>query len=347
MSFSLCLDTEKLNKFQRLITLDAHTEGEPLRIILSGYPDIPGATILAKRRYLQQHLDYLRQVLMFEPRGHADMYGALITEPTTEHSDFGILFMHNQGYSSMCGHGIIAAVTMAAEYCGLDVANGECRTIGIDAPAGKITAYAHREHDQLKVSFDNVASFVEVLDREVEVLGFGPVKYDIAYGGAYYAFVDADAIGVDCSPENIEQLINLGRDIKQAVMADYELSHPEEEDLGFLYGTIFTSAKTNQATSHSRHVCVFADGEVDRSPTGTGVSARIALLDCRQSLASSDVLTIESILGSSMDVNISQRLDYCGRSALIPTVAATAYITAINEFLIDPNDAFKHGFLLR
>lgn len=347
MSFCLQLQPKKLDKFQKLTVVDAHTEGEPLRIIMSGYPEVPGSNILAKRRYLQENLDHLRQVLMYEPRGHADMYGALITEPTTEQSDFGILFMHNEGYSSMCGHGIIAAVTMAAEYCGLEVSNGQCRTIGIDAPAGKIIAYAHREDGELNVSFDNVASFVEVLDRRVEVTGFGEVEYDLAYGGAYYAFVDADALGVDCGPDNTEQLINLGRRIKRAVMADYKIEHPEEEDLGFLYGTIFTSSKTDDENSHSRHVCVFADGEVDRSPTGTGVSARIALLDHRQQLELGQVLTIESILGSSMDVAISSRLDYHGRKAVVPRVAGSAYITGVNELLIDPADSLKHGFLLR
>lgn len=347
MSFRLQLQSRKLDKFQRITVLDAHTEGEPLRIIMSGYPEVPGDNILEKRRYLREHLDHLRQILMYEPRGHVDMYGALITEPTTELSDFGILFMHNEGYSSMCGHGIIAAVTMAAEYCGLEVNNGQCRTIGIDAPAGKITAYAQREADELSVSFDNVASFVEVLDQQTEVKGFGQVKYDIAYGGAYYAYVDADALGVDCGPENTEQLINLGRRIKQSVMADYQITHPVEEDLGFLYGTIFTSDKTDAANSHSRHVCVFADGEVDRSPTGTGVSARIALLDQRQPLALGQVLTIESILGSSMDVAISSRLDYFGRKAVVPRVAGSAYITGINELLIDPDDSLKQGFLLR
>ncbi|WP_299981257.1 proline racemase family protein [uncultured Pseudoteredinibacter sp.] len=348
MSFKLSLNDEKIKEFQTLTTIDAHTEGEPLRIILDGYPEVPGTNILAKRRCLQSELDHLRQVLMYEPRGHADMYGALLTEPTTEGSDFGILFMHNEGYSSMCGHGIIAAVTMAAEYANLEVLVGQRRTVGIDAPAGKITAYAERsESGELAVSFDNVESFVEVCDRKVHVPGFGELQYDIAYGGAYYAYVDADAIDVDCSPNNSEQLIQLGRSIKHAVMADYPLVHPTEEDLGFLYGTIFTSKKTDEEDSHSRHVCIFADGEVDRSPTGTGVSARIALLHHRGEVSSQERIKIESIIGSSMQVEIASQLDFEGKPAVIPRVFGTAFITGVNQFLIDSNDPLKHGFLIR
>ncbi len=348
MSFKLSLQQEKIQKFQTLTTIDAHTEGEPLRIILDGYPEVPGDNILAKRRYLQSELDHLRQVLMYEPRGHADMYGALLTEPTTKDSDFGILFMHNEGYSSMCGHGIIAAVTMAAEYANLEVAKGNRRTIGMDAPAGKITAYAERDvQGELAVSFDNVESFVEVCDRSVQVPGFGDVKYDIAYGGAYYAYVDADAIDVACNPNNAEQLIQLGRAIKHAVMADYPLTHPSEADLGFLYGTIFTSKKTDEASSHSRHVCIFADGEVDRSPTGTGVSARIALLRHRGEVSSGERINIESIIGSAMQVEIAEELEFAGKAAVIPRVFGTAFITGVNQFLIDVEDPLKNGFLIR
>ena len=348
MSFKLSLQQQKLDNFQTLTTIDAHTEGEPLRIILDGYPEVPGKTILEKRRFLQTELDHLRQVLMYEPRGHADMYGALLTEPTTEGSDFGILFMHNEGYSSMCGHGIIAAVTMAAEYANLDVAPGQRKTVGIDAPAGKITAYAERsERGELAVSFDNVESFVEVCDRSVHLPGYGDIRYDIAYGGAYYAYVDADAIDVDCGANNAEQLIQLGRAIKHAVMADYPLTHPVEEDLGFLYGTIFTSSQTDEADSHSRHVCIFADGEVDRSPTGTGVSARIALLRHKGQISPGERIRIESIIGSSMQVEIVKELEFGGKAAVIPRVFGTAFVSGVHQFLVDDRDPLKHGFLIR
>ncbi len=335
------------DNYQTISTIDAHTEGEPLRIITCGYPEIIGNSILAKRQYLTEHLDHLRQLLMFEPRGHADMYGALITEPCTASADFGILFMHNQGYSSMCGHGIIAAVSVAIESQTLALpAKGDY--IGIDAPAGFIKAYAEYDNQQqLHVSFDNVPSFVEALDKKVNVPRLGEVNYDIAFGGAYYAFVDADQLGLACTVENHQQLIDAGRAIKKAVISDYSLSHPLEPDLSFLYGTIFYSKETEEAASHSRHVCVFADGEVDRSPTGTGVSARAALLRAKEDLATHIPVIIESIVGGKMTVSIEQRIDYHGLDAVVPRVSGRAFITGSHQFVLGENDIFPQGFILR
>jgi len=336
-----------LKDYQSINSIDAHTEGEPLRIITDGYPEIVGNTILEKRAYLTKELDHLRQLLMFEPRGHADMYGALITEPCSPDSDFGILFMHNEGYSSMCGHGIIAAVSVAIETKAL-VLQSPTTAINIDAPAGLIRAYAQLDkNNNLSVSFDNVPSFVEALDQVVIVDGIGSVNYDIAYGGAYYAYVDADKLGLACTPENQQVLINAGKIIKKAVMASYPLSHPVEKDLSFLYGVIFYSSKTDNANSHSRHVCIFADGEVDRSPTGTGVSARIALLTQREGVTTLQDITIESIVGGKMTVNIQAQLDYHGKHAVIPRVSGRAFITGCHQFMLNKQDIFPTGFLLR
>jgi len=340
-------ELDNLNKFIRLATLDLHTEGEPLRIITSGYPKIPGQTILEKRRYIEENLDYLRKILMFEPRGHADMYGALITEACTEDGDFGILFMHNEGYSSMCGHGIIAAITAGVECGNIELSGANKSTIKIDSPAGRIVGYAQQTMYDLNVSFDCVPSFVEAENQQVTIEGLGEISYDIAFGGAYYAYVDADKFDICCSPENVEQLIKLGREIKQAVMNSYTISHPEHDDLSFLYGTIFTSAKTTNTDNHSRHVCIFADGEVDRSPTGTGVSGRIALLHHQGKIAVNEPITIESIISSSMTVAASNSLDYFDKQAVTPTVSGSAFITGQHTFLVDSRDPLKNGFILR
>jgi trans-L-3-hydroxyproline dehydratase len=338
---------ENLFNYQTIKTIDTHTEGEPLRIITEGYPKIVGETILEKRQYLTEHLDNYRQLLMYEPRGHADMYGALITEPCTEEADFGILFMHNEGYSSMCGHGIIAAVTAAIETKAIAIPIPE-QVIGIDSPAGLITAYGETNNcGQLSVSFDNVASFVEVLAQQVEVEGLGTVTYDIAFGGAYYAFVDADKLNIACSQENTQQLIDAGRKIKQAVMASYKITHPTETDLSFLYGTIFTSSKTKRENSHSKHVCIFADGELDRSPTGTGVSARAALLAVKEDLWIKENIIIESITGGEMTVNVQHAGDFHGKDSVIPRVTGRAFITGSHQFLLSKEDIFPQGFLLR
>ncbi|MDG1750506.1 MAG: proline racemase family protein [Thalassotalea sp.] len=339
-------NANNLNHYKSYTTIDAHTEGEPLRIISEGYPEIIGKTMLEKRQYLLENLDHLRQLLMFEPRGHADMYGALITEPCSHDADFGILFMHNEGYSSMCGHGIIAAVTAAIETQALNIPKSG-NYIGIDSPAGLIKAYASRDNSKLKVSFDNVPSFVEALDQQVMVEDIGQVTYDIAFGGAYYAFVDADELEIDCTPDNLQALINAGRAIKKAVMQSVEINHPEEKALSFLYGTIFTSKKTDKPSSHSRHVCVFADGEVDRSPTGTGVSARAALLSLKENLKEQTSIDIESIVGGKMSFSIQQKCTYQGIDAVIPRVSGTAFITGVHQFVLDDKDIFPKGFFLR
>ena len=341
------INRDNFKNYQCINTVDAHTEGEPLRIITSGYPEIKGDTILAKRAYLTEHLDHYRQLLMFEPRGHADMYGALITEPCSKNADFGILFMHNEGYSSMCGHGIIAAVAVAIEAKAIAMPAPE-EFIGIDAPAGFIKAYAaFDENNKLNVSFDNVASFVEVLDQNVLVEGYGNVNYDIAFGGAYYAYVDADQLGLDCSPDNQQALVNAGRAIKKDVMASYDINHPLEQYLSFLYVVIFYSTKTDTMSSHSRHVCVFADGEVDRSPTGTGVSARAALLAVKENLTDKKTVTIESITGGKMTVNIQSHCDFYGKDSLIPRVSGRAFITGCHQFMLSEDDIFPQGFLIR
>lgn len=335
-----------LENYSAVTSIDAHTEGEPLRIITGGYPEIKGSTILEKRQYLTDHLDNYRQFLMYEPRGHADMYGALITEPCTANANFGILFMHNEGYSSMCGHGIIAAVSVAIETNTLAMPKKD-EYIGIDAPAGFIKAYAEIEDNQLSVSFDNVPAFVEALDQQVDVEGFGSVNVDIAFGGAYYAFVDADSLNLSCDAENSQTLINVGRDIKRAVIAKYKIQHPVEQDLSFLYGVIFYSNKTDRSASHSRHVCIFAEGELDRSPTGTGVSARSALLATKENLLTKEKVIIESITGGEMTVSIEESIDYFGKKAYVPRVSGRAFITGIHQFLVNKNDIFPQGFLLR
>ncbi len=289
------LDWEPGAGYRRVRTFDLHTGGEPFRIVIDGAPAIPGETVAAKRRWAQEHADDLRRLLMWEPRGHADMYGCLLTAPVTPGADFGILFMHNSGFSTMCGHGIIAATTAVLETGMLPAA--ENRLI-IDSPAGPVRATAERDGNRVsRVAFLNVPSFVVALDAEVEVASYGRLPYDLAFGGAYYAFVDIATLGLDWGSAGSARLIDAGRAIKRAIAAEQPIEHPGERDLGFLYGVVFHGPPTDES-HHSRNVCVFADGEVDRSPTGTGVSARAALLHARGHLALGQPITIESIVGS-------------------------------------------------
>ena len=329
----------------KITTIDAHTEGEPFRVITGGYPELPGESILARRRYAMENLDHLRTALMWEPRGHADMYGCIVTPPVTQEADFGVLFMHNEGYSTGCGHGIIAITAVAVETGLLPMTSPETQ-VKIDTPSGLVTAYARVGEGRVQsVYFHNVPSFVLVLDEAVDVPGLGKVRYDIAYGGAFYAFVQAEEVGVRCRPEDFRALIEKGMAIKRSIMASRPIPHPFEEDLSFLYGTIFIGPPQEQG-AHSRNVCIFAEGEVDRSPTGTGVSARLAIHHARGEINLNEPITIESIIDSRFSGRVVQTTTFGSHPAIIPEVEGTAYITGRHEFLIDPNDPLRNGFLL-
>jgi trans-L-3-hydroxyproline dehydratase len=330
----------------KITTIDAHAAGEPLRILTGGYPDLPGATILERRRYAKAHYDELRTALMWEPRGHADMYGAILTPPVTPDADFGILFIHNEGFSTMCGHGIIAITKVALE-TGMVPMQSPITTVKIDSPAGLITAYAKIEHEQVtRVSFHNVPSFVLALDETIDVPGCGTVRYDIAFGGAFYAFVRAEDVGLTCTPDNFRALIETGMAIKRAIMRSRPIPHPFDEDLSFLYGTIFI-APPGSEQADSRNVCIFAEGEVDRSPTGTGVSARMALHYARGEIAIGQNMVIESIISSSFTGRIVETTTFGPYQAVIPEVEGAAHITGKHEFYLDPDDPLKYGFILR
>ncbi|MCP4654071.1 MAG: proline racemase family protein [bacterium] len=333
--------------WQRITTIDAHTAGEPLRVVTGGYPELPGTTILEKRQYARRHYDHLRRALTLEPRGHADMYGCILTPPVTPDGDVGVVFFHNEGYSTMCGHGIIGLVKVGIESGRLQ-AGGEAPVVRIDSPAGRITATAHMRGGRVeRVWFHNVPSFLLERDLEVEVPGLGRVCCDVAFGGAFYAYVDAPAIGVEITPENYRRLIDLGMRIKRAVVESYPIVHPDgDPDLNFLYGTILVQPRT-ATEAHSRNVCIFADGEVDRSPTGTGVSGRAAILHARGELRARETITIESLIGTRFDVRVVRETTVGGCPAIIPEVSGSAYVTGRHEFFIDPEDPLREGILLR
>lgn len=340
------LDWNPPEDWIRITSIDAHTAGEPLRVLTSGWPDLPGDTILAKRRYAREHFDTLRTALMFEPRGHADMYGCIITDPVTPDGTLGVLFMHNEGFSTMCGHGVIGLAKVALD-TGLIKLEGDRPVIKMDTPAGRVTAYARRENGRVvEVSFHNVPSFVYALDQTVDVPGIGLISYDIAFGGAFYAFCRADDLGVGLGEKDFSQLIDVGMRVKHAVMESVKIEHPFEEDLGFLYGTIMIGA-AHDPSHHSRNVCIFADGEVDRCPTGTGVSARAAIHYARGELGLNQAFTVESILGTCFTGEVLKETRFGPYDAIIPQVTGSAHIIGRNELLIDPSDPLRHGFILR
>ena len=328
--------------WQKITAIEMHTGGEPLRVITSGLPPIKGNTVLEKRRYFREHYDHIRRGIIWEPRGHADMYAAIIT-PSTD-ADADIFFLHNEGYSTMCGHAIIALTKFVIE---TGLVPSDSPQITFNVPAGKVYARALIENGKVReTSFRNVPSFLYLTDRSVEVPGIGLVRFDVAYGGAFYAFVEAESLGLSLTADDYARLIDYGRRIKHAVASNYSIEHPFENDLSFLYGTIFIGP-AKQAGHHSRNVCIFAEGEVDRSPTGTGVSARAAIHYAKGELQLNQKITIESIVGSVMTVAAVEAIQFGPFAAVIPEVSGTASITGRSEFYFDPDDPFREGFILR
>lgn len=330
-------------------TIDMHTGGEPLRVIISGFPELKGNNVLDYRRYVKENYDYLRTALMYEPRGHADMYGCLIVPPNNEKSDFGVLFMHNEGYSTMCGHAIIALSKLAITLQWITSKEGE-NHIKIDAPCGLINSYVSIQNNHIKnIRFECVPSFVVSLDNQIEIPELGKITYDIAYGGAFYAYVDLkkNHLNLSLDKENYSKIIHYGKIIKETVINSHSnIKHPFESDLSFLYGVIFSSSSTF-SDCDIQNVCVFADGEVDRSPTGSGVSGRLAIEYTRKNITINEMFCIESITQSIFKGKVLKEVEYGPFKAIIPEVSGEAFITGMHTFIIDPNDPLKNGFFLR
>lgn len=330
-------------------TIDMHTGGEPLRVILNGLPDIKANSVLEYRRELRDHHDHIRQLLMNEPRGHADMYGCVLTPPNDPTGDFGIVFLHNEGYSTMCGHAIIAISTLTVEMQWVEV-EGDHHILFIDAPCGRIMSYVQlKDREVENVTFHCVPSFVLHENVRLEVPKIGKVTLDIAYGGAFYAYVRMEDhnFHFGLEPKDYRAIINAGISIKKAVLAsDLSISHPFVSDLSFLYGTIFMEA-SDKPNIDSRNVCVFADGEVDRCPTGSGVAGRMALHYSKKELALGQKMNIESITDSVFEAWVVDLIDYGSHEAVIPAITGTAYITGFHEFILKARDPYPNGFFFR
>jgi proline racemase len=331
-----------------ITTIDAHTAGEPLRIVTGGWPELVGATILERRQHARQHFDHLRRALMWEPRGHCNMYGCVPTAPVTPTADLGVLFMHNEGFSTMCGHGVIGLVTVLLE-TGALATRGSQTPVHLDTPAGLVraTGYLDERGRVERVSFLNVPAFVYALNVELAVPELGRLRVDIAFGGAFYAILAAGQVGLLVEPHHTGQLVAAADAIKKAINAQLSIRHPFEADLGFLYGTIFTGPPEHPA-HHSRNLCVFAEGEVDRSPTGTGVSARLALLAARGEVSQGQEIAIESILGAASIFNgcFVEHASVGEYAAVVPQISGQASIVGRSEWIIDPRDSLGGGFLV-
>jgi len=327
-------------------TIDAHTAGEPLRIVTAGIPMIPGRTILEKRRWVRENLDGVRRALMLEPRGHADMYGCYVTPPVTPEADLGVIFMNNEGYSTMCGHGVIALATVAVA-TGMVPAEAPETRVGMDTPAGFVEAFvAWDGREASAVRFLNVPSFLLLRDLTVETPSFGALTVDVAFGGAFYAYLDGAQAGLEVTPKSLPALIQLGDEVKRAVEAAREVVHPLEPELRGIYGTI-VDGKPQHEGSDQANVCVFAEREVDRSPTGTGTAGRVAQLHARGRLAKGRTLVNESILGTRFTGKIVAETAVGELPAVVAEVSGRAHITGFCQWVVNPDDPVGEGFLLR
>jgi proline racemase len=337
-----------------LRTIDSHTAGEPLRLVTDGMPSPEGATMLEKRAWAQKRLDHLRRAIMLEPRGHADMYGALLTEPVHPDSQAGVLFMHNEGWSTMCGHGTIAVVTIAIERgllwqaASADVQDGIVE-MALDAPAGRIATRAEvvtegGRRRVRSVTFRNVPSFVFEAGLPIAI-GGRRVSADIAFGGAFYAIVDAEAAGLAIAPETLPELKRTGMAIAREVERLRHVVHPDEPGLTGIYGTIFT-APPQHPEAHLRNVTVFADAEVDRSPCGSGTAAVMAVLDEIGLLGSDAPFVHESIVGTLFRGRVVGRARVGELGAIVPEIQGSAWITGEHTFYVDGDDPLRAGFRL-
>ncbi|HMF95488.1 MAG TPA: proline racemase family protein [Vicinamibacterales bacterium] len=327
-------------------TIDAHAAGEPLRLIVDGFPAPRGSTMLEKREWVRRHADHLRRALMLEPRGHADMYGAILTEPVSPGSDAGVLFMHNEGYSTMCGHGIVAVTTIALER-GLIMPAGGGASVVYDSPAGTVRARAKIDGGRSvprieSVAFENVPSFV--LHGGIAVkLGSRSVRADVAFGGAFYAIVDSEAVGLPIDAAHLPELRRIGMQIKDAIDAAQTIVHPLEAGLRGIYGTIFTGPPSDDRAD-LRNVTIFADAEVDRSPCGTGTAAVMAVIDAMGLLGEDRPFVHESLISTRFRGRVASRTRVGDHAAIVPEIEGSAWITGEHTFLIDEADPLKEGF---
>ena len=325
-------------------TIEMHTGGEPVRIVVSGYPAIPGATILAKRRHAREHLDRYRKLLMFEPRGHYDMYGVLMVEPDLPGADLAVLFIHNEGYSTMCGHATIAMGRWAVDTGRVARQAGGETKVAIQCPCGLVEARVAADGS---VKFSSVPAYAFSLDTKVEVPGLGAITLDIGYGGAYYAFLPASRFNLDVKRSSTRDLVDAADSVSRAVKAQVKLDHPDDADLAFLYGTILTDGKDAWSAEPTANICVFAEREVDRSPTGSGVTARIALQHARKQIALGQERKFESVTGAIFTGTALSETRTGRFAAVIVEVGGKAHYTGSAKFTLEAGDEIGRGFLLR
>lgn len=324
--------------------IDSHTMGEPTRIIYDGFPKLKGNTMMEKKNDLMEHYDFLRTALMLEPRGHRDMFGALLTEPVHEEAHFGVIFLESNGCLNMCGHGSIGAAAMIVETGMVEVKEPYTEVV-LDAPSGIIRTKVHVvEGKAVEVSILNVPAFLYQQNQEIDVPGWGKIPFDISFGGSFFALVDTEKIGLSLEIENVNRITELGMALLDRMKEEVEVKHPYLDittvDLVEFYGP----SKNTEA--NMKNCVIFGNAQVDRSPCGTGTSAKIATLYTKGELKIGQEFVYESITGSLFRGEVTKEVEVGGYKAVIPQITGSAYITGINQYIIDEKDPLAYGFLL-
>ena len=325
---------------------DMHTGGEPVRIVTAGWPEVPGHTTLDKRANVRAHHDHYRRFLMFEPRGHADMYGVLPVAPSHPEADLAVLFMHNEGWSTMCGHAVIALGRWAVDE-GLVTAVEPTTVVKIECPCGLVVATVEVDGGKAgAVSFESVPSFLLAGDRTVELAAHGTVSFDVAYGGAFYAIADCRQFSLEFGRSPARSFVDAATALSAAVREAVPLSHPASPDLAFLYGSILTDGGDGRSRP-TRNVCVFAEAEVDRSPTGSGVTVRLAAMHAKGEIGLDDERIFESIVGSRFSGSVMRETREGPHAAIVANVGGRAFYSGSAEFRLEEGDELGQGFLVR
>lgn len=320
--------------------IDMHTAGEPVRIVTGGYPELQGATILDKRRQAREQHDALRRAMMFEPRGHEGMYGVIPVQPSVPGAVLGVLFTHHEGYSTMCGHATIALGRYIVDQ-GLVEKTEPVTRFTMEAPCGPLAMECTIENSEVaRVTFESVPAFAEGLDETFDVPGYGRIVTDIAYGGAYYAILPASRFGLDLYATPVAKLVDAAAALTDTIRAQRKIAHPDADDLGFLYGTIITDEATPDQPSSN--LCIFAERQIDRSPTGSGVTARMALDHAKGLIKPGVERRFFGIAGVPFDGCITRSEGKAVRVA----VSGQGYYAGQGTFVIEPEDALGYGFEL-
>lgn len=323
--------------------VDSHTEGMPTRVVTGGVGRIPGATMNDRRLYAMEHLDGLRGLLMNEPRGHASMSGALLQPPARDDADWGVVFIEASGFLPMCGHGTIGVATVLVE-TGMVEVTEPVTEIRLDVPAGLVIARVAVEHGRaVNVTIENVASFVERLDETIEVPGYGEVPYSIAFGGNFYALVELDDVGLPFDRARKDDIVRAGLAIMDAINEQTPPRHPEIAGANHVHHVEFIAPGSDAV--RSRHAMAIHPGWFDRSPCGTGTSARMAELHARGELALDTDFVNESFIGTAFTGRLLRETEVGGLQAVVPTITGRAWVTGIGQYFLDEDDPFPEGFV--